>query len=537
MANDADSPVGPLDEIGEIPDLEDLLKLLEDASGGIGVLKGEDAEGFGAPRAFEDVEPKLESSDRSNVAVRAVQDAARRLEESARAVSGEPGAWSIEEELRKVEEEPAADVLQAGFEYPRVASVTGEFEVLRPEEDPGDFAEFEERMLDGEVEGDPLAVEGVELMETGAAGIGVGVVAPSVLERLPGDVSFHEDPVLDPAQKRVAVADDKVGSAVADLLEAGATGESDFLGGDGGRVTRGVNGHSEEVLSEASQKGANGSSDLVSFIRDGLEGRERAVYDRLVASFEAEGKAGDATAYDFLLLCGFTATILRRGPAVMDEPVPGSGGPLLRAVALLQDQLRATHDSFKEVRLVPQELVKVSASLEEMSKGTEFHLSQSGKLQSEALRRFNTSLEEVAKRFSERVDKVVSLVGRKRKLSFFNALWFGLLSLVAGIGLATLFEAALWQELKAMTLTEGAKEVERKVEAFRKRVDEVQPERSVLGRLAEAGVSMRAQPGEFTDLYGRSRKAFIVSLSSSGTEKVGKVDRDERQTDIYFFEP
>ena len=542
----ADNVTSSTDSVnpGGIPNLEDVLKMLEEvsASGQLGVLEGEDAEGF-RPRTLDEVgrPPEVEELGGQDASARVVEDAARRLEQSGQVQGGRGDGWSIEEELRKVEEEQPADVLQAGFEYPRVSSATEDFEVLSPEEEAAEFPDVDGDMLGSAIEGDPLAIEDghgvgagdhLELEEESVLGsrAGIGPVSDEV-----GSFVSGSDRALGVGVKQKTVADDKVSSAVADLLGADEVGVDERASVEGGgsegfaRVARmgGVNGSGTY----------GGSNDLVGFIREGLSGQEREVYDKLVASFEAEGRMGDATAYDFLLLCGFVATILRRDgvgtPAHIVErsnQVNLPNGKLAPDFGVLAEQIQAARDSFKEVRAVPEALVKLSASLEQMTKGTDYHLAEATKLHGDSLRKFNASIESVLKRFSEKVEK-------KRGLSVFSALWIGCLSLAAGAGLATLFEAVGWQQLKARVSADVLKEADARVEAFRKKVDQLQPERSILARLSEAGISLRAQPGEFTDLYNRERKAFIISLSSSGPQKVGKVDRDEKQSDIYFYEP
>ncbi len=98
-------------------------------------------------------------------------------------------------------------------------------------------------------------------------------------------------------------------------------------------------------------------------------------------------------------------------------------------------------------------------------------------------------------------------------------------------------QAAMWQRLKVTAFAEADLRVAEEVEAFRKKVDAVQPERSILARLQENGLVLTAQPGTFADLYGTPRRAFILSLRSTGPQKLIKVQRSELQGDLYFAEP
>lgn len=481
----------------DIPDLHAVQRLLEEMDGeghlGLSTLRGEDSEGFSPARDFTEVGPR--AADTAAM----VRDAAERMREAEE--------LDVDEERVRDEGMPEAQELQRGFVYPH--RVVGSSELK------GQGEEFDDLWTEVPQDGD--GSDGREGVRSASESVPEEVFGAG--NRRPGNG----------AQQRVGP---EAGSAEdlhnREVDEAVSLSVAEFLG------------QREEAAcpsgsDETPRDGAEEPLDLVGFIRAGLEGNERAVFDRVVASFEAEAKVGDATAYDFLLLCGFTATIARNAPVRLAETVKGLDSRLVREVGLLQKAISETKTAIEKMGSIPQEVVKISTLLGEMTARSEFHLIESNKLHAESVGKFNAVLKET---LSGTAEKLLRTVGRRAKpLGVFTAVFLVVLSLVTGFGLSTLMEAGIWQRLKVKAMAEADMRAEAEAEAFRQKEDAAQPERSMLARLQENGLVLTAQPGSFTDLYEVPRKALILSLRSIGPQKLSKVTRNEREADVYFSPP
>jgi hypothetical protein len=521
-------------------DWNDVLRILEetDGDGNLGKLRGSDAEGYAPPREISEVPIKVRERDGKQpdlATFKTVGEAADRLRRS----ELDAGDLDVEEERGRDEGALDASVLQQRFAYP--LPVFGSAEVSgNGAEESGDEEQDEEAAENRDQEEQAADEDGdaplgdfqgeAELEKDGD----LSQADPGSAEASPdgGEVEKFDAVDVDPVQTE---GDPLNGT---DGLDGTHEGNESVAGYAGVRKLL----ESRDGLGEAKVGSEGGvvpeAADLVGFIRVGLEPAERVVYDRLVATFLEQAQEGDSNVYDFLLLCGFTATITRRVPRQLYEAVKGIDDRLLKEVKVLQTGIAQATTELGKVSSIPEELVKVSRLLQEMTTRTEFHLAESQKLHADSLGKFNAALSGAIKAASEAGEQMERLIRKRmRPLHWVNWIYFIVVSFALGVVLTTLLEAAFWQKLKATALAEADARAGEEAELFRKKVDAAQPAQSILARLQEHGLIVSGQRGKFTDLSGTERKAFILSVRSAGAEQLGEVNRSERQADLYFLEP
>ena len=508
--------------------------MLEETDGNVGRLRGADAEGFAPPRDLSEVsvrEPEPGGVNPSTVMM--VSEAAERLRQSELEVE----ELDVEEERNREEGVPEALDLQRGFSYPLPVFGNG---------------------TDGEGEGSPESEEDEEedptaVDDSGGEHVEMGEVSDpgrdgrDRVPELDRPIGAHEDPVeIKMGRSGKSDGGQQMDAGVENALEeegtaSGEVEEEDRLGGGYAAVQNLLkSGATAGDAESGSGTGIEGRdpADLVEFIRAGLEPGEQAVYDRLIASFSVDALAGDSTAYDFLLLCGFTATITRRVPRQLYDAVKGVDERLLREVKVLQTGISQATTEMGKVSAIPGEVVKVSGLLEELTKRTEFHLAEEQKLHSESLTKFNAALGRALAGLGKTGEKMVTEIRKKAQPHHWvNRVVYIVLSFAMGAVLTTLLEAAFWQKLKVTALAEADARAGEEAEAFRKKVDAAQPAQSILARLQENGLVVSGERGAFTDLAGEPRKAFVLSVRSVGPERLSQVDRSERRVDLYFSVP
>jgi hypothetical protein len=526
MAESVSSGSASRDGVHDIPDMRAVQRLLDemdqDGQLGLSILDGEDSQGFSPPREYSLLDAVSAQGQVKTLQV--LREAGERIRNS------DDGELDVERERTQEERTPEAEDLQRGFVYPQPVAGSSDGERAYDDGAYDEHAEFLDH-VQGTLHAEAVSGRGGSDLEEQ---VGAAVAQRAGLDAGTGRFATAQKGVLAGESSLRDVTDP-------DVDVSGFPSMAKFL-----EQRNGANGSAD---GESRAETVAEPLDLVGFIRAALEGNERAVFDRVVASFEAEAKAGDATAYDFLLLCGFTATISRTAPLRLAETFKGLDARLLREVGLLQTGISQATAAMEKVGSIPEDLVKVSALLSEMTERTEFHLTESKRLHAESLAKFNDSLKPVPELLSRKIEQslaglsetgqnLVSAIGKKgRPIRLLTGAFLVVVSLVSGFGLSTLMQAAMWQRLKVTAFAEADLRAAEEVEAFRKKVDAVQPERSILARLEENGLVLTAQPGTFADLYGTPRRAFILSLRSTGPQKLSKVERSELQGDLYFAEP
>jgi hypothetical protein len=526
------SSSGSTVDSSDVQDWDDILRMLAETDGNVGKLYGEDGEGFAPPRDLSEVsvsERPAEGGGSTQATVVTVREAAERLRQSELDEDVD-----VEEERSRDEGVPEALDLQRGFVYPLPVFGNGSDEQEEGSGEGEDEAEDDPTRVD-DTGGEP--VDPYEVRDLGVEG--PTMPPQSVRMGASGDPYEIETDQLDSTER--APGGPEGGSGLGAEEDGSALGEShpeEQSEGGYAAVQNLLKPGERFGGSEPSAVGVTEPADLVEFIRAGLEPGEKAVYDRLIASFSIEALAGESTAYDFLLLCGFTATITRRVPRQLYDAVKGVDERLLREVKVLQTGISQATTEMVKVSAIPEELVKVAGLLEEMAKRTDFHLVEERKLYSETLKKFTASLDRSIAGVGKAGDKMVAEIWKKAQPHhWINRILYILLSFAMGVALTTLLEAASWQRLKVAALAEADTRAGEEAEAFRKKVDAAQPAQSILARLEENGLVVSGQRGSFTDLLGVGRKAFILSVRSAGPEKLSQVDRSERRADLYFSEP
>jgi hypothetical protein len=517
-----------------VQDWEDIMRILEetDGDGNLGKLGGSDSEGYAPPREISEVQVEVRQLDGNQAdpaTLKAVGEAADRVRRS----ELEVGELDVEEERSRDEGAQDALVLQQRFAYPLPVFGNGDVSEESGDSDDDSGQDGDQGQQGADEVGDVSIGDfqgGLELQQEGGLSQANGASGKAPEET--GEVHKFEAVDADPVRTG---ADFVTG---ADGLDGNDAGDESVAGFAGVEKLLEPRDESGELKIGSQGVKVPEATDLVGFIRVGLEPAEQVVYDRLVATFLELAQEGDSTVYDFLLLCGFTATITRRVPRQLYEAVKGIDNRLLKEVKVLQTGIAEATTELGKVSSIPEELVKVSGLLQEMTTRTEFHLAESQKLHADTLIKFNAALNGAIKAASKAGGQMERAIRKRlRPLHWVNATYFIVVSFALGVVLTTLLEAAFWQKLKATALAEADARAGEEAELFRKKVDAAQPSQSILARLQEHGLIVSGQHGKFTDLSGTERKAFILSVRSAGAEQLGQVNRSERQADLYFLEP